>query len=76
METWSVAQVVEAIYGPGPKREVYPENITLEELDELDDEPTVEDLTEAEEKLKEVTKTIQALEVLSSQCGCPVPGEA
>ena len=76
METWSVTQVVEAIYGPGPEREIYPEDITLEELDELDDEPTVEDLIETEERLKEITKTVQALEVLNSQCGCPVPGEA
>ena len=36
----------------------------------------VESELEAEEKLKEVTKTSQAREVLSSQCGCPVPGEA
>lgn len=73
MEVLSLAEMVEVLYGPKPEREIYPDDINFEELGELDEEATPEDLIEAEEKLKELDKTIKALEVLSSQCGCSVP---
>lgn len=73
LETYSVRKVVELLYGPGPEREVYPEDIDLGEvMSEVDDEMSVEDLESYENKIAELDKTIAALEVLGEQCGCTV----
>lgn len=72
METYDLRKTVEMLYGPGPKREVYPDDINLDELEDLtDDEPTVDDFIEGEAKIKEISDVIKALEVLGEQCGCP-----
>ena len=73
METYSIRKTIEALYGPAPKREFYPEDIDISELESLvDDEMTVEKLAEFEAALEEISKSIQALEVLGQQCGCTV----
>ena len=77
METISVRRVVELLYGKGPEREFYPEDIDLGEIvDEADD--STESIEGAKflracgERLKEINKTIAALEVLGRQCECTV----
>ena len=73
LETYSIRKVVELLYGPGPEREVYPEDVDLGEvMSEVDDEMSVEDLESYENKIAELDKTIAALEVLGAQCGCTV----
>ena len=69
-EVYSYRKVVEALYGPAPKRELYPD-LKLDELASLgDDEFSEEDIPEYETKQKEILKAISALEVLGEQCGC------
>ena len=70
-EVYSVHKVIEALYGPGPEREAYPDAIELDEIEELiDDEVDLEDLEMFEQKLAEINKSIKALEILGEQCGC------
>lgn len=73
LETLSLMDTVDAVFGPRPERDVYPE-LSLEELDDLDDEMTFEDIEKTQEKIKEVLMVIDALEVLFGQCGCRVEG--
>lgn len=73
METISIRKVVELLYGPGPERELYPEDIDLGEvINEADDEMLDEDYETYGNKIAEIDKTIAALEVLGEQCGCTV----
>lgn len=73
LETKSVRKVVELLYGPGPEREVYPEDIDFGEvMSEVDDEMSVEDLERYEKRIEKLDRVISALEVLGSQCGCTV----
>ena len=73
LETYSVRKVVELLYGPGPEREVYPDDVDLGEvMDEVDDEISIDDLETYEKRIEEINKTIAALEVLGAQCGCTV----
>ncbi|MBR2766503.1 hypothetical protein IKD67_00205 [Candidatus Saccharibacteria bacterium] len=71
LEVYSLREVVDAVYGKRPEREIYPDDIDFEEIEDLaDDSIDMEDLIEAEERIKETSKTIKALEVLAEQCGC------
>ena len=71
MEVCDLRRVVDILYGDGPEREVYP-SIDLSELEKtVDDEPTIDDFVEFNNTLTEVSKAIQALEILGEQCGCP-----
>ena len=73
LETYSVRKVVELLYGPGPEREVYPEEIDFDTvLDEVDEEISIDDFERYNSQLEEVKKTIAALEVLGGQCGCRI----
>ncbi len=70
-EIYSLQEVIDAVYGKRPEREIYPDDIDFEEIEDLaDDNVDLDDLIEAEEKIKEISKTIKALEVLAEQCGC------
>ena len=72
-ETMSSRKVVELLYGPGPEREVYPEDVDLGELaNEGDDEMTVEDLEGFEKQKEEFGQIIEALKALGERCGCTV----
>lgn len=69
-EVYSYRKVVEALYGPAPERELYPD-IGLDELASMgDDEIGIEDIVGYEAKMEELSKAISALEVLGEQCGC------
>ena len=71
LEAYNLQEVIDAVYGKRPEREIYPDDIDFEEIEDLaDDNVDMDDLIEAEEKIKEVSKTIKALEVLAEQCGC------
>jgi len=71
LEVCDLRRVVDVLYGEAPEREVYP-SIDLSELEEtVDDEPTIDDFVEFNNTLTEVSKAIQALEILGEQCGCP-----
>ncbi|MBQ1387946.1 hypothetical protein IIY68_04115 [Candidatus Saccharibacteria bacterium] len=71
-EVYSYRKVVEALYGPAPERELYPD-INLDELASIgDDEVGIEDIVEYEARMEELSKAILALEVLGGQCGCNV----
>ena len=73
LETYSVRKVVDLLYGPGPEREVYPEDINLDELArEDDDEISVEDLEYFETQREEYGQIIAALKTLGEKCGCAV----
>ena len=73
LETYSVRKVVELLYGPGPEREVYPEDIDLDGLArEDDDEISVEDLDDFETQREEYGQIIAALKTLGEKCGCAV----
>ena len=65
--------MVELLYGPGPEREVYPEDIDLDGLArEDDDEISVEDLDDFETQREEYGQIIAALKTLGEKCGCAV----
>lgn len=73
MEVYDLRQVIGLLYGPSMEREVYPNDIDLDELEDLvDEEFTLEDSLESEAKIKELSDAIKALEVLSAQCGCDI----
>lgn len=73
LETYSVRRVVELLYGPGPEREVYPEDIDLGELArEGDDEISIDDLEDFETHREEYSQIIAALKTLGEKCGCAV----
>ncbi|MDO5481215.1 MAG: AAA family ATPase [Candidatus Saccharibacteria bacterium] len=76
LETLSTAETVDILFGPRPEREVYP-GFNFDSLNELSEEFTIDDLEEAQEKVKEIKTAISALEVLAEQCGCDTstPGE-
>ena len=71
LEVYSLQEVIDAVYGKRPEREIYPDDIDFEEIEDLaDDSVDMDDLIEAEERIKEISKTIKALEVQAEQCGC------
>lgn len=73
LETYSVRKTVELLYGPGPDREIYPEDINLDEIEDLaNDEVSLNDLESFSNKLSELDNTIQALSILGEQCGCNI----
>lgn len=74
LETLSMMDTVDAIFGRRPERELYPE-LTLEELEmEVDDDMLIDRQIEivdnAEKKIDELKLVIGAMEVLYNQCGC------
>lgn len=74
LEAYSIRKVVEVLYGPGPEREIYPD-ISFDELEEaVNDEISVEYLSECEAQLQEMNDSIKALEILGEQCGCSLNG--
>ena len=70
MEVLPVQDVVDIIFGKRPERTEYPTDIDFNTLD-VGDEPTLEDLSEMNERLREYEKVVTALEVLGEQYGCP-----
>lgn len=70
LEVLDLRRVVEAIYGPAPARDRFPD-IDLSKLeDEVDDNVETEDTEEAEAKVEEMNNAIEALNRLGIKCGC------
>lgn len=74
LDTYDLSHTLEVLYGERPERRIYPDdiNIDIKELDSLptNDEITDEDYESYEDSLAHIGKVIQALEILSAQCGC------
>lgn len=72
-EVLGIYDVVRLVYGEGPEREMWPEDIDLDKIvEESDDNFYDEDLATCENALRELADTINVLEELGRKCGCVI----